>query len=138
MGGLADPFSIASVAVSEFDVEDRFIIGVLDEVFASMNRKDSLAAKLYIKYSIQQQVMEKAVLQDKGPEFFRRFVEDPDVVYIPYECPRCGHFDPRRKTKIREFLIARLTGKSLKCVQCRLTVKMDYSKVQVSETVQKS
>jgi hypothetical protein len=45
---------------------------------------------------------------------------------------------PVRKTKIREFLVARLTSKSLRCVQCRLTVKVDYSKTQVPQAVQKS
>jgi len=75
-------------------------------------------------------VMTQAVEHPKGAKFFRKYIDDPETFYIFYECPNCGHFDPHRKTKVRELLAARLAGMSLFCSQCRRSVKFDYAKAQ--------
>jgi hypothetical protein len=128
MNGYSDPFEAAFLAVSGFNVSDKLALKVIDDVFATMNKKDMIATKLFIKHSIQTQVIEEIVRQDKGKEFFDRTVENPDVLYMPYKCLRCGYYDPRRETTLREFLVARMTNRSFVCRGCRMWVKMDYDK----------
>jgi hypothetical protein len=132
--GQTDPIAAAWLSAAGFDMGDKFVLSVINEAFSKLSRADTLATKLYIKQGIEQGVMDEIIRQNKGVEYFKEYIGDPDIIYIPFKCKRCGNYEPRRRTKIKELLVARMTGKSLFCNACRMTTKEAYETPKAAST----
>jgi|GEM_PF-3433669 len=84
-----------------------------------------------MKYVFQLLILEEIIDGNKSPEFFKLSVENPDVMYLPFKCSRCGNLEARCKTKISELIVSSLTGKNPRCKRCRHITPLPKDKKEV-------
>jgi DNA-binding Lrp family transcriptional regulator len=128
--GVSDVFVGAWMAASGFDIGDKVVLGVIDEAFSKLSRKEAVATKFYLKYALQAGVIEDLIRHPRGEigeEFFKEAAkkEDLDSYYIPFTCPRCNYFDPRKAVTVREMLACYITNRTPVCSNCRMWSKID-------------
>ncbi|MGA2877005.1 MAG: hypothetical protein ABSE82_15920, partial [Nitrososphaerales archaeon] len=117
--GVSDPWLGGMFAASELSLQDGFYLKVFQQVFASMTQDELMAVKLFLKYTFQLIVLRELISANKAPAFFKNSIENPDIIFLPFKCTLCGNFEPRRKTKIMELMVATLSHKNVRCKRCR-------------------